>query len=77
MAGMATSFTDQLRGAICDSGRTRYELWKATGIDQATLSRFVAGKAGLSLRAVDALVSELGLELRRVDKGRGNRGDRL
>ena len=65
-------FSDQLRQAIRDCGLSRYELWQRTGIDQSTLSRFVRGRAGMTLQSVDLLIEELGLELGPRRKG----GDR-
>ena len=42
---------------------SRYEIWKATGIDQGTLSRFVAGTAGMSFQNLDRLADLLGLSI--------------
>jgi len=42
---------------------SRYRLWKETGIDQAVLSRFVAGKAGMTLKSLDVLADALGLRV--------------
>ena len=55
--------TDQIRRAINESGVSRYRLWKETGIDQAVLSRFVAGKAGMTLKSLDVLADALGLRI--------------
>jgi DNA transposition AAA+ family ATPase len=55
--------TDQLRRAIETSDKSRYALGQETGIDQATLSRFMRGKGGLSLDGWDKLGEALGLEL--------------
>jgi ribosome-binding protein aMBF1 (putative translation factor) len=55
--------TDQIRRAIDESGVSRYRLWKETGIDQAVLSRFVAGKAGMTLKSLDVLADALGLRI--------------
>ena len=62
--------TEQLRQAIEQSGQTRYAIWRATGIDQAQLSRFMVGERGLSLDAVDRLCAHLGLELQLVHKAK-------
>jgi hypothetical protein len=35
-----------------------------SGVDQAALSRFIAGKSSLNLDTVDKLVDVLGLEVR-------------
>ena len=56
-------FSDQIRRAIDASGHTRYWLWKQTGVDQATLSKFMLGKAGLSAEALDAIAEVLGWTL--------------
>ena len=55
--------TDQIRRAIDESGVSRYRLWKETGIDQAVLSRFMAGKAGMTLKSLDVLADALGLRV--------------
>jgi len=65
--------TDQIRRAINESGVSRYRLWKETGIDQATLSRFMAGKAGMTLKSLDVLADALRL---RVVAGRSKRKGR-
>jgi hypothetical protein len=54
---------DQVRQAVdrCDS--TRYEISKVTGIDQATLCRFVHGEQGLSEKALNSLGQYLGLDI--------------
>jgi transcriptional regulator with XRE-family HTH domain len=72
---VAKPLTDQLRQAIEDSGLTRYEIAKRTGIAESTLSRFVTGRrAGLSMQALDALGECLGLTIvsrRKPSKGKG------
>ena len=57
------TLTDQLRRAIAAGPKTRYQLAGETGIDQATLSRFVHGKGGLSLSGADRIAAALGLNL--------------
>ena len=47
--------TDQLRDAIDDCGLTRYQIAKATGIDESALAKFYNGRRGLSMKALDAL----------------------
>ena len=63
MAPKRTKLTDQLKAAIDAAGKSRYTLWQETGIDQATLSRFMHGKGGLSMDGLDRLAEALGLEL--------------
>lgn len=53
----------QLRAALKECGQTRYQVSKATGISQPTLSRFFTGERGLPLKTIDRLCEYLGLEL--------------
>ena len=55
--------SDQLRQLIDRSGVSRYRLSQAAGIDQAMLSRFMAGKGGLGMKSIDALAAELNVGL--------------
>jgi transcriptional regulator with XRE-family HTH domain len=55
--------TDQVRQAVAGSGLSRYRICKLARIDQATFSRFMAGKVGLSLLTLDALADVLGLDV--------------
>ena len=74
MAKRRVRLSDQIRRAVDDCGITRYAIYKATGIDQGTLSRFVAGAAGMSLDNLDRLANLLDLNIttgkRRRSKGR-------
>jgi len=54
---------DEIRKAIEASGKTRYRLWKETGIDQSHLSRLMKGEAGLSVASLEKLAEALGLEI--------------
>jgi transcriptional regulator with XRE-family HTH domain len=51
----AEHLTDQVRRAIDDSGLTRYQISKATGIDESALAKFYNGHRGLSMDALNAL----------------------
>ncbi len=62
MASKRLQFSEELRRAIDKSEMSRYAICKKTGIDQAVLSRFMHGKTGLSIRAVDLLYACLGLK---------------
>lgn len=58
--------SEQLREAIVKAAATRYEISKATGVDQAALSKFVNGqRPGLSFAAMDAVGLYLGLQITR------------
>ena len=65
--------SDRIRELIDECGMSRYAIWKETGIDQATLSRFMAG-GGLSMNNLDRLADLLDLNIttgtRRRSKGR-------
>jgi transcriptional regulator with XRE-family HTH domain len=67
-------FTDQLRQVIDKSGLTRYQIAKATGIDESALAKFYNGHRGLSMDALNALGEFLQL---RITLGRnpGNKGE--
>jgi ribosome-binding protein aMBF1 (putative translation factor) len=56
-------FSDQVRQAVEDSGMSRASISRATGIDEAVLCRFVAGKVGVSTPTLDVLADCLGLKL--------------
>jgi hypothetical protein len=56
-------FSDQLRRAVQESDKTRYQIHKATGIDQGNLSRFVNEGGWLSMESIDKLCGFLGLRL--------------
>jgi hypothetical protein len=55
--------TDQLRQAIDDSRLTRYQISKATGIDESALAKFYNGHRGLSMDALNALGEFLQLKI--------------
>ena len=58
-----TLLTDQLRQVIDDSGLTRYQIAKATGIDESALAKFYNGHRGLSMDALNALGEFLQLKI--------------
>lgn len=64
MAKRATrKLTDQLRQAIDDSGLTRYEIAKESGIDESALAKFYNGRRGLSMVSLNALGEFLQLKI--------------
>lgn len=65
--------SETLRRIIRDSGLTRYELSKRTGVTQAGLSRFMDG-FDVTTRTIDALAKELGLELVAKSKPKSRKG---
>lgn len=63
--------SDQIRRAIDGSDLSRYRLALMSEIDHAAMSRFMAGRAGLSLAALDRLAEVLGLRvMTRPTRGR-------
>jgi hypothetical protein len=67
---MSEEFSDQLRRAIRESGASRYQISKETGVSQAVLCRFAGGTAGMSLASIDAVMRFLKLEIRPRKQGR-------
>ena len=65
--------SDQIRQAIDGCGMTRYQISQDTGIDQATLCRFMRGNGGLSIPVLDRLGGYLGLEIREVKTPRAKK----
>jgi transcriptional regulator with XRE-family HTH domain len=68
------SLTDQIRKVIDASEKSRYQIAKETGIDEATLSRFIHGKGGLSMEGLDAIGKYLGLHIV-TDKPKAKKGE--
>ena len=55
--------SEQVRRAVNSSGTSRYRICMETGIDQASFSRFMAGKVGLTQANLDAVADVLGLDV--------------
>ena len=70
MAGKSQSFTDRVRQLVLDSGRSQADIRHATGIDRATLSRFVNGERFLSPKALNKIAEYLGWDIH-VKKNKG------
>jgi ribosome-binding protein aMBF1 (putative translation factor) len=63
MAKKPPKFTERIRRAIQNSGVSRYQISKQTGIDQAVLSKFVNGHLGFTLETLDKLADYLQFDL--------------
>ena len=57
------TLSEQLRATIDASEMSRYAICKVTGIHPSAMSRFMAGRVGLTLAHIEALCALLGLEL--------------
>ena len=57
------SFSDEIRDAVRDSGRTRNSLCVQLGINPSTMHRFVHGQCGISVKALDRLAEALDLHV--------------
>ena len=62
--------SERLKDAIETSGVTRYRISQETGIEESALSRFMSGKRGLSMEAIDRLLEYLNLEVVEKSKRR-------
>jgi transcriptional regulator with XRE-family HTH domain len=58
--------SEQLRRFVVESGLTRYQIAKLTGLPESTLSRFVVGGLTPRMATADKLAEVLGLELRKT-----------
>lgn len=63
MGKKRSTISDQIRGAIASSKVTRYRIAQETGIDEATLSRFMSDKGGMTVSTLDKLGEYLELEV--------------
>ena len=74
MGKEANRLARTLRDQIRRSDMSRYAISKATGIDQATLSRFMDGSQQVSLDAADKLLDLFGLQIVPKSKRKTKRG---
>jgi hypothetical protein len=63
MAKKRSTFSDELRRAVDGCGRSRYRLCHELGIAESTLSRFMSGERGLTMRCLDSLAALLDLHV--------------
>ena len=64
---------DTLRKALAKSGKSRYQIAKETGLEQATLCRFVKGQTAMNVANAQLLAGAMGLEIviRPKERGKG------
>jgi transcriptional regulator with XRE-family HTH domain len=62
------ALSEQLRPLIEDSGMSRYRICKEIGLAESTMSRFMAGRRGLSMEVLDQLFPLLGLRVVKRDR---------
>ena len=63
--------TDVLRQAIIDSGLPLLRIAQDTGVERASISRFVSGERSLRLDMADKLAAYFGLNLTPIKKSKG------
>jgi transcriptional regulator with XRE-family HTH domain len=68
MAKKPAKLTDQLRAAITASGKSLGQIARESGIDVATICRFMHGKGGLSMDGLDRIAEAIGVELTAMAK---------
>jgi plasmid maintenance system antidote protein VapI len=59
MADKRLAFSDELRRAVDACGLSRYRIAKTLGIAESTLSRFMSGERGLTMKCLDRLAALL------------------
>jgi transcriptional regulator with XRE-family HTH domain len=72
---VAATFWKQVRKVIKASGKTRYAIAKALGINQGHLAHLMKGEAGLSVESLIAVLDYLGLELTIQTKAKKGKSD--
>jgi transcriptional regulator with XRE-family HTH domain len=74
MAPSRIKLTDQLRTAIKASDKSMGQIARESGIDIATISRFMHGKGGLSMDGLDRIADSLGVRLTAYTKSQTKEG---
>jgi len=63
--------SEQLKRFIEERGASLAQIGRDTGVSHAVLSRFLRGERRLNTKTVDRLCEYLGVELRKVRRGKG------
>lgn len=61
--GRKNHFSEEIRDAINASGKTHYKICQEIGLVQSAMSKFMTGRAGLSLSVIDRLADLLDLHV--------------
>jgi len=62
------NWENMLRQAMKNSGLSRYEIAKQSGVAAAVLCRFVSGKRTITLPTAEKIAKVVGLELKKRDE---------
>ena len=71
---MPMTVTDTIRKAIEQADASYREIFRACGVEPATISRFVRGERKLDANSIDALATHFNLELRPAGKPTARKG---
>jgi transcriptional regulator with XRE-family HTH domain len=63
MARKRFTFSDELRKAVDASGLSRYRICRELSLAESTLSRFMSGERGLTMKCLDRLAALLDLHV--------------
>jgi transcriptional regulator with XRE-family HTH domain len=63
MARKRLRFSDELRRVVDASDLSRYRICRELGIAESTLSRFMSGERGLTMKCLDSLAALLDLHV--------------
>ena len=74
MGTKQTRLSDQLRAAIKASEKSMGQIARESGIDIATISRFLHRKGGLSTDGLDRIADSLGLQFAPAKGSRAKKG---
>ncbi len=62
---------DLIRSAFADSGMSRFELGKRSGVSYSVTHRFITGERSVRLETADKILAGLGLEARLAPTRKG------
>jgi transcriptional regulator with XRE-family HTH domain len=74
MGRQRIKLSEQIRHAVAASGLSRYRIANELGIAESTMSRFMSGRGGLSMKYLDALADLLDLDIKTGQQRRSRKG---